>query len=178
MLEIEIKVRVPDIESVREKILKTGGIMSEKLTEHDTYYNAPHRDFGVTDEALRLRETKTRTTITYKGPKDTIMGSKIREEINLDIMDPVVFDTIITRLGFRPVAQVRKNREYYTYQDFTISLDQVQDLGEFVEIELLSENDAASAAARVDAVAKEIGVTGERITSSYLELLLSTRSAV
>ncbi|WP_319580384.1 class IV adenylate cyclase [uncultured Methanospirillum sp.] len=175
MLEIEIKVRVPDIKAVREKVIASGGVLTETLTEHDSYYNAPHRDFGVTDEALRLRETGVKTTVTYKGPKDTILGSKVREEINLDIADPKSFDTIITRLSFVMVAVVRKRREYYKYQDFTISLDQVEGLGDFVEIELISDNNAEKAAARVDETARKMGVTGERITLSYLELLLSTR---
>ena len=174
MLEIEIKVRVPDINEVRDRIIAKGGILSETLTEHDTYYNAPHRDFGVTDEALRLRETRIKTTVTYKGPKNTILGSKIREELNLEIPDPATFDKIITHLGFFPVAIVRKKREYYRCDDFTISLDQVEGLGDFIEIELITANDPASAAERVDIMAKEIGVTGERITVSYLELLLST----
>lgn len=175
MLEIEIKVRLPDISKVRDRILACGGIHTETLTEHDSYYNAPHRDFGVTDEALRLRETDTKTTVTYKGPKNTILGSKVREELNLEISDPKIFDQIITSLGFIPVAVVRKRREYYQYQEFTISLDQVEDLGDFVEIELITDNDAEKAAACVDQAAKEMGVTGERITLSYLELLLSRR---
>ena len=178
MLEIEIKVRVPDIVEIRSRILERGGTLSEILTEHDTYYNAPHRDFGVTDEALRLREAGGRSTVTYKGPKNTILGSKIREELNLEILASRCFDSIVTRLGFIPVAIVRKMREYYRYEDFTISLDQVENLGDFVEIELITADDAAGAAGRVDALAKEIGVTGERITASYLELLLSRPSGV
>ena len=173
MLEIEIKVRVPDTGKIRENILASGGTHSETLTEHDTYYNAPHRDFGVTDEALRLRQTGVRTTVTYKGPKNTILGSKVRKELNLDIPDPVVFDEIITHLGFKAVAEVKKLREYYRYEDFTISLDQVEGLGSFSEIELITDGNAEEAAKRVDAVAKRIGVCGERITASYLELLLS-----
>jgi adenylate cyclase class 2 len=175
MLEIEIKVKVTDIGAVRSQILRIGGMLSETLTEHDTYYNAPHRDFGVTDEALRLRQTGFTSTVTYKGPKNTILGSKIREEHNLVIPDPDEFHKIITSLGFIPVAVVRKRREYYRCNDFTISLDQVEGLGEYVEIELITENSTDKAAVRVDRLAKKIGVTGERITASYLELLLSTR---
>lgn len=173
MLEIEIKVRVPDLGTIRERITVRGGVLTEQLTEHDSYYNAPHRDFGVTDEALRLRRAGEKAIVTYKGPKNTILGSKVREELNLDISDPTAFDKIVTSLGFKPVAVVIKKREYYQYQDFTISLDQVEGLGDFVEIELITENDAERAAKRIDNIAKEIGVTGERITSSYLELLLS-----
>jgi len=173
MLEIEIKVKVPDITAIRDQTIACGGVLSETLNEYDTYYNAPHRDFGVTDEALRLRQTGIKTTVTYKGPKNTILGSKIREELNLEITDPETFDRIVTFLGFVPVAVVKKRREYYHCEDFTVSLDQVEGLGDFVEIELITENNAEKAAIRVDLMAKKIGVIGERITASYLELLLS-----
>jgi adenylate cyclase class 2 len=64
-------------------------------------------------------------------------------------------------------------REYYAYQDFSIALDKVDQLGEFVEIELVTENDVEMAAKRVDELAEKLGVIGERISISYLELLLS-----
>ena len=173
MLEIEIKVNVSNIDEIRKNIIAIGGKPSETVTEEDIYYNAPHRDFGITDEALRVRTAGNRTILTYKGPKNTLMGSKIREEHNVTLENGNTFDRIITCLGFRPVAKVRKLREYYTYQDFSIALDRVDDLGQFVEIELITENNAESAAKRVDQLAEKLGVTGERISISYLELLLS-----
>lgn len=173
MLEIEIKVRVSDTEAIKNQILKKGGRHSETTVEDDTYYNAPHRDFGETDEALRVRSASGRTTVTYKGPKDTILGSKIREEQNVNIDDAESFGTILKNLGFRTVANVKKVREYYTYEDFSIALDDVEGLGTFIEIELITDNEINKAARRVDQLAEELGVTGERISISYLELLLS-----
>jgi adenylate cyclase class 2 len=173
MLEIEIKVKVINIDEIKNRILSIGGKHSETVVEEDLYYNAPHRDFGVTDEALRVRSAGGKTILTYKGPKNTLMGSKIREEHNVQLDKSETFDTILRNLGFKPVARVRKLREYYTYQEFSIALDKVDDLGEFIEIELITENDAKNAAIRVDNLAEKLGVVGDRISISYLELLLS-----
>lgn len=173
MLEIEIKVKVSNIDEIKQNILTIGGRHSETVIEEDMYYNAPHRDFGITDEALRIRSAGGKTILTYKGPKNTIMGSKVREEQNVGLDDARIFGTILTSLGFKPVAEVRKLREYYTYDDFSIALDKVDNLGDFVEIELITENNAEHAAHRVDKLAEKLGVTGERISISYLELLLS-----
>jgi adenylate cyclase, class 2 len=178
MLEIEIKVRISDMKQISNRILNLGGDYSETQTEEDTYYNAPNRDFGLTDEALRVRQTGKKDIITYKGPKNTLMGSKIREEYNVSIDDPISFNSILERLGYRPVAHVKKIREYYTYEDFSIALDNVDDLGTFIEIELITENEIQKAARRVDELAEKLGVTGERISTSYLELLLSKHSQV
>ena len=174
MLEIEIKVRVSHMDEIKDRILTIGGQHSETVIEEDRYYNAPHRDFAVTDEALRVRNAGGKIILTYKGPKNTVMGSKIREEYNIHLDNAETCDSILKNLGFRTVAHVRKLREYYTYQDFSIALDKVDHLGEFVEIELITENNAEKAAKRVDELAEKLGVAGERISISYLELLLST----
>ncbi len=58
-----------------------------------------------------------------------------------------------------------------------ISLDSVNDLGTFAEIEIMAEKDDAEVPARIEKISKEIGIQGEPILASYLELLLAKRSA-
>lgn len=174
MFEVEIKVRISDIKTIRDVIQSYGGIFSETLIEKDQYYNAPHRDFQKTDEALRIRETDNKTIVTYKGPKETIQGSKVRSETNLLVNSAISADTILQSLGFFRVAVVTKKREYWKCQDFSIALDEVEGLGSFIEIELISDTDLADVANRIDRFSKELGIFGERITVSYLELLSST----
>ncbi len=175
MLEIEIKVKVPSLERIRTNILANGGKMNEKVVEQDTYYNAPHKDFGVTDEALRIRDAGGNIIVTYKGPKTTILGSKIREEINMKVESLTLFDSIITKLGFKRVANVCKTREYYVFGEFSIALDEVDNLGTFVEVELITDGDQQIAAEKVDTVAKKLEINGDRHTISYLELLMNEK---
>jgi adenylate cyclase class 2 len=59
-----------------------------------------------------------------------------------------------------------------------ISLDSVDELGTFAEIEIVAENDDSNASAQIEKISKEMGIQGEPILASYLELLLSKRSAV
>jgi len=174
MLEIEIKVKVPTLDPIREKLSQIGASHSEHLIEQDMYYNAPHRDFGKTDEALRLRTTSHGTTLTYKGKKEIIYGSKIRKEYNLSVEARETAHDILAHLGFIPVAEVRKERDYYVFEDFSIALDEVSGLGTFVEIELICEEEESTQnpASRIASLATRIGVTGERISDSYLELIL------
>ena len=175
MFEVEIKVRISDIKAIRDVIQSSGGVFSETLIEKDQYYNAPHRDFKKTDEALRIRETDNETVLTYKGPKETIQGSKVRSETNLLVNSAKSADTMLLSLGFFRVAVVTKKREYWKYQDFSIALDEVEGLGSFIEIELISDTNLADVANRIDRFSKELGIFGERITVSYLELLSTTQ---
>ncbi len=82
MLEVELKVRVSSLEPVRKLLLEKGAVCSGRIHEHDIYYNAPHRDFGQTDEAVRVRYTNNHAVVTYKGAKIKKFGLKAREELN------------------------------------------------------------------------------------------------
>jgi adenylate cyclase class 2 len=177
MLEIELKVAVPDLDPVRNRLNERNAVFIGKVHEHDIYYNAPHRDFGVTDEAMRVRYTNDHAVVTYKGAKIQKSGLKAREELNIAVESGPVFETMLARLGFVRTAEVNKWRENYRYESAMISLDTVDELGTFVEIEVIAESDNTDAASQIEKISKEIGVHGEPILASYLELLVSKRSA-
>lgn len=178
MLEIELKVAVPDLNMVRTRLNEQNAVLIGRVHEHDIYYNAPHRDFGRTDEAIRVRYTNDHAVITYKGAKIKTFGLKAREELNTGVESGAVFETILSRLGFLKSAEVNKWRENYRYNNAMISLDTVDELGTFVEIEVIAESEDSDAAIQIEKISKEIGVHGEPILASYLELLLTKRSAV
>ena len=173
MLEIELKVRVPDLAPIRERLRDLHADQTDRTYEHDVYYNAPHRDFGDTDEALRVRYSNGQVIVTYKGAKVPGFDFKAREEINVRVDDGPGFENILDRLGFRKTEVVDKVREYYRYGEASVALDEVKELGSFVEIELTGDETSSAAAGKINAIAEKIGVDGEAILSSYLEMLLA-----
>lgn len=173
MLEVEAKFAVPEPGDVRDRLNRRGVRMVRRQQERDVYYNAPHRDFGKTDEALRVRYDDTGTTVTYKGPKVRVGSAKAREEFNLAVASGETLEEILSRLGFRQAAVVSKVREFYEMGDVTVTLDDVEGLGTHIEIEILTEDAQEDAADRIGAIAKELGVDGPPIYTSYLEMLLS-----
>lgn len=178
-LEIEIKVRVDSLDGIRNNLLKNGCVLVADQDEHDTYFNAPHRDFAVTDEALRLRCLKnqkcgeiTVPNLTYKGKKVGAEGFKAREEIIADVYDADNIATILEKLGFVKTAEVVKHREIYRCQDAIVTLDDLYGVGYFSEIEAaahLSEKDAIET---IEKIAEMAGISGERLTESYLEIMM------
>jgi adenylate cyclase, class 2 len=173
MLEVELKFAVPDLNAVRSHLHRLQAHRVGAETEHDLYYNSPIRDFAETDEALRVRYAGPECTVTYKGPKINIHGAKAREEFNVTVDSGPAFEQILSRSGFSCSAEVNKRREIYTLAEATVTLDDVEGLGTFIEIEVLTENDGAYAAEKVNTLAKELGVEGEPLFTSYLELLAS-----
>jgi len=175
MLEIELKVRVPSLDPVREQLTKKRARFCGRVHEHDIYYNAPHRDFAVTDEAVRVRYTDDHAVVTYKGPKIKKFGLKAREELNFAVESGESFETMLSRLGFTRTTEVNKWRESYKLDTATISLDTVDHLGTFAEIEVIAENEDDNPTAIIEKIAKEIGADGEPILESYLEMILDKR---
>ncbi len=82
---------------------------------------------------------------------------------------------MLERIGFRKTAVVDKVREYYSFGHASIALDEVRGLGSFVEIEVIRSESDVSDTSIIENIAEKIGVRGEQILASYLELILATQ---
>lgn len=186
MYEVELKLRT-EHDAVRARLTEVGATPTTTVRQRDTYYNAPHRDFGETDEAVRIRnvdllesnsptESETEAVLTYKGPliDET---SKTREERETPVDADAMAD-ILNSLGFSPLPTVEKEREQYTLNGYTITLDSVADLGEFIEIERMAEDhQIESIRDGAREIIRQIDLDPNKgITTSYLELLLESES--
>lgn len=200
-IEVEMKFRVDDKEALLQSMAACGWKKQKEQHEEDTYFASPTRNFAETDEALRVRVIQGETNIlTYKGPKQGSVG-KIRTELESEIGDAVTFQRILHQLGFTIVATVKKQRTFYASTEdhrLTLSLDEVDSLGTFVELEQVTQeegneivpNSVLSLACRLlnqqnavkDAMnniktwAKRLGLSNEE-RRSYLQLLLECPSS-
>lgn len=178
MIEVEVKVRA-DHRQVKDKLKEIGARPVGVEKQSDTYYNAPHRDFAETDEALRIRCVNGTSVLTYKGRKlDKV--SKTREEFETAVEGDEA-RSILLSLGFKQSGRVRKSRDVYRYNDFIICLDKVEGLGEFVEIELMAESGPGSDIElhrkRIFDLFRELGVQeSQSIRESYLEMILEKQA--
>ncbi len=182
MLEIELKFPVADFAPVEARLAGWGARAGAPLDEADHYFNAPDRDFARTDEAFRLRRIGDANRITYKGPKQG-GPAKTRTEIELGLEPgPTAADAfcrLVTHLGYRPVAVVRKRRISYHFDRDGFALevcrDEVEELGRFVEVEIVAAPaDRGRAEQTLQAVARELGL-GAPEPRAYLQLLLARR---
>ena len=177
--EVEMKFPVGDMPAVEAKLAELGAAIAEAKTEVDLYFNHPARDFAQTDEALRLRRVGGVNRITYKGPK-VDRTTKTRRELDLPLPEgEATFDawsTMLDALGFTPVGEVRKHRRkaLVSWQGRTVevSLDRLDRLGTFVELELVVPQDEYDAAKScIASLATRLGLNkSER--RSYLDLVL------
>ncbi|MFL5340183.1 MAG: class IV adenylate cyclase [Gemmataceae bacterium] len=182
MLEVEVKYRAPAGVPLEERIRALGTEPVEDRQDADAYFNAPHRDFAITDEAFRLRRSGPANFVTYKGPRRDA-ATKTRTEIEVPLADGQEaaegFQQIVVALGFRPVAIVRKRRRVWKTTrggyELQICLDDVERVGRYIELEIIApEAELDAARAIVLQAAAELGLT-ESERRSYLELLLQAQ---
>ncbi|MDD1773760.1 MAG: class IV adenylate cyclase [Methanomassiliicoccales archaeon] len=172
MLEIEVKSPCDDLHRVEKLLGEMGARMTGRRKQVDIYLSHPTRDFGATDEALRIRREGDAGSLTYKGPKID-KDTKTREELKIDIVDTDKLLSILHRLGFKESGRVEKLRTMYSIRGVTVCLDSVSGLGDFVESEYEGEDlDAGKEA--VLSLMDELGLRGNE-RRSYLELLLDKK---
>src|SRR5689334_1127969 len=102
--EVEQKFQVPDPTRIRHNLDDLGISWHQEIDQRDRYFNHPSRDFGQTDEALRLRQSGERNYITYKGPKIDV-ATKTRRELEVPLVAGTAvldqFAEVLILLGFR-----------------------------------------------------------------------------
>jgi len=179
--EVEQKFPVDDLAAVSGRIEALGATIREPQVEVDLYFAHPARDFAETDEALRIRRKGEANSLTYKGPKIDAT-TKTRREIDLPLAPGEdsfrAWRAMLEALGFTPFGKVVKTRRkaFLAWQgrEIECSLDRIERLGAFVELELIVESDQLDAArATIGSLAEKLGLAGSQ-RRSYLELLLAS----
>lgn len=179
MLEIEQKFRLTGNELIPVGIADLDAIPQEEIVEEDHYFNAPDRDFAKTGEAFRIRRIGGENFLTYKGPK-LRQEVKVRRELEIGILPGQQafenFREMLLALGYKFVAVVRKTRREWNFKlqsfDMALCLDNVEKLGSFMEVEILTEEThVEQASALVKQVALKLGLV-QLEPRSYLRMVL------
>jgi adenylate cyclase, class 2 len=174
--EIKMKFKVDSFKAIEAKLANGGGPYED--VETDTYYAHPCRSFNDTGEALRIRsmDTEEHKVLCYKSGKSSD-AVKAKREIEIPIDDQYAgsLEDILHALGFIESITVDKWRRSYSHMGsgfpVTICLDDVKDLGEFVEVEIVCEEDSRQQAEKVvKAVADKLGLKNP-VTKGYAAMM-------
>ena len=145
MIEVEIKVEVKNREKLEQILFESGFTKGELIREEDLYFDTIEDSIRKNDHALRIRCCEDYTAensisyLTHKGPKmDQI--SMTRAEHEVEISDAVTTIQILNSLGYTKQYPVIKHRQYFHKDSMTICIDQVENLGNFLEVEMIVEN--------------------------------------
>ncbi len=167
-MEQEIRLIVNDFKDVKNRIVGAGAVFESSKTQYDTYYGSIRAIKAIKRSfILRIRKSGSSNILTFKGATGK---EGYYEEYETIVADGKSAAKIIEKSGFEKVIFVKKHRQLYRYKNSTINLDSVGGLGNFVEIEIISEKNADK---RLNSIIKELGLEGyKNIRKGYVSLLL------
>ena len=141
-IEIEIKIEVQQgtFESFRSFLKEHARFIKDSF-QSDEYFTPIHRNFlnpYYPFEWLSIRERNNKVILNYKHwyPENQEKSTHCDEyEVELSSYDNI--SRIFEALNIKSLCKVIKKREIFNYNDeFEVSLDIVEELGWFIEIEV------------------------------------------
>lgn len=166
MLERERKYRLSIDETIRLTALLERDAVRVRSEIQDNVRLAARNGAGVD---LRLRIVAGRQELTLKGPRLERGPSKVREELNIAVSGNV--GPFLDALGFSQVLTYRKRTSIYAIGGATVSIDDVEGLGSFCEVEAIDD-------VVIEAVARELGLDASALEQrGYARLVKDARAA-
>ena len=142
-MEIETKIRIDDFEAfnrLKEK-MEAEYTKIENVYQHDIYYSPEYPNYM--DEKypykwLRLRyldDGQAEICFKHFFPEGAEKHTFCNEYQSI-VAEPGAISNILAELGLRVIADVEKYRTTYCMDRYLISFDSVNNLGNYIEIEV------------------------------------------
>lgn len=149
MREIEVKARVKNLQGLLSKANKLGIIFNESIVQVDTTYETKLEYDNPDWNIFRIRKQGNKNILTMKYKASS--RSRDNHERETVIEDAKEVEHMLERVGYSLGVRIRKTRKIAKYKDLEICLDEVDDLGTFIEVEKLADDNAD-----VDAIQNEL----------------------
>jgi adenylate cyclase class 2 len=169
MNEIEIKVRFDNLEQIVEKFKEIGCVFSEPKRQEDIIFlDAKMTEYKIVEGTivLRIRNENGKYTFTIKQQLGRDLSSK---EYEVEISNATSMYAMLQLMGFKELVRVNKTRLKGKYKSYNLCIDNVERLGNFLEIECLTERtDYEVVQNEMLTFLKEIGIdTIQQVTVPY-----------
>lgn len=137
-IEIEIKVKIENPIDAEKKISEVAKYIKTKK-QIDKYFSPKNNDFFAQKpmiNILRIRNQDKKARLEYHFANFSDNGKKIStEEYETEVENPEITEEILKRIGMELRFTISKIRKYYELPGFEIVLDNVEGLGDFIEVE-------------------------------------------
>jgi len=145
MREIEIKLKVKNLDELEKKLKEAGCIFSAPIKQNDVVYSSGSDTGARFTEAkeghvaIRIRRENDIAEFTLKQQKSNEMDNM---EYGTKVENPEAIHKILEVLGWKPQLEVIKIRKKGKMGEYEICLDRVEQLGEYVELEKITDGNA------------------------------------
>ena len=139
-VETEVKLRFDDFDALRRALGEAGATCAGCVVETNWFFDRPDGSLRAAGKGVRIRaveaedDSERPITLTYKGPSEP-GPIRRRPEIELAVSDADTARDLLLATGFVEILVYQKRRETWLLAPCRIELDDVPELGCFVEIE-------------------------------------------
>ena len=130
MLNFEIKTKIDNQSEILERIKKIGAVYKEKMNQTDYYFKT-----GTNKEKIREISDREMYLISYKRTE-----RKGKKDSNYTITTLSLEQKESFLKNNRLLCMVSKARQLWMYKNTRIHIDNVDELGDFVELETVIIN--------------------------------------
>ncbi|MBU2637697.1 MAG: class IV adenylate cyclase [Nanoarchaeota archaeon] len=163
MRETEVKVIEIDRNAIIEKLLALGAKKSFEGEIYAVSFDFPDNSIRGSKQTLRLRTKGSKAYLTLKSPVAN-PDAKIREELEVEVSNFETMKKILESLNLKQWRDVRKTRVSYSMPGILFEFDKYHDefeyVPDFMEIEVLAENDE-DAMKKIFEYAEKLGILKE-----------------
>lgn len=181
MIELEILVELKSSQEDTIKIFDRFEFVSESYIEDIYYFDPLREDLKPEDDfrlnaSFRLRNKVGKAFMTYKNDVFEQGRWLYSDELETDIGDFAIAKKIVESLGLRELVVLKNTKRIYHFNDYEIVLEQVEHLGQFMEVELktpVSESDAVEKKKGIQEFIDSLGLdVSEELNCGKPELFL------
>lgn len=131
MIDVEIKAKYEDHSHIRNILKKKRALFGGEEQQIDVYFKSPKG-------RLKIRKGTVESVLVYYI-RDNIKGIKPSEYYLYKTSEPEKLEKLL-KIALGELVTVEKKREVYFIDNVKFNIDDVKDLGKFVEIEAITTN--------------------------------------
>jgi predicted adenylyl cyclase CyaB len=190
-IEIEIKAWADNWESTKHQIDDFAQFLGS-YEKSDVYWIVPEKMKSFIPElksGVRIRKESFKKSNTEENhftrvcfkKKEIRTDMEVNAEKEFDVTDVTIFEELLSNLGLVRGQTKHKKGFSWNYQNITIELSKVENLGWFCELEIIAEQDDADFVVlsrnRLYEVLQKTGIDAARIESRYYTEMLASKDA-
>lgn len=177
MKEIEVKAHLKNASLVIEKLKGLECVLSEPVRQIDTVYTkitGTVEEYIKNDHFLRIREKSDgRFIFTVKKPVTWEVLTKIEHET--EIKNAKELEQALFLMGYKVANKVIKSRRTAHCGEFEICIDEVEELGLFIEVEKMSDRDVGLVRKELNEFLSSLGVFPEDEVNKGYDIMVLER---
>ena len=164
--EIEYKYRITNKDDFTSRLNELNISLLEFVYQEDIIFMHKNKCFNNLNEGEPIVRIRTDSNGISTNVKKYVQNCQVRQEVECKIVDKDLFIEYLKLLGFSKLVVVKKHRAYTKLDGLTITYDIVEQLGDFVEIEIVTDNhDISLSKTIISNMGKKLGLDNKDIVN-------------